>query len=181
MGWHGTGKVVQGSAELSYPALTAFCRKHGIGQEPRQPAGHYDFAPGEEMQHDTSPHVAMIGDRKTPVQTASLVLCHSTMLFFQMYPRFTRFECKLFLNEALGYFGGACGRCRIDNTHVVVLSGTGRNMVPVPEMAAFAERFGFEFRLTRSVTPIARRGSSGPSTTSRTTFWRAGALPTGPR
>jgi hypothetical protein len=33
----------------------------------------------------------------------------------------------------------------IDNTHVVVLRGSGREMVPVPEMAAFAERFGFEF------------------------------------
>ena len=33
----------------------------------------------------------------------------------------------------------------IDNTHVVVLRGTGRDMVPVPEMAAFAERFGFRF------------------------------------
>jgi hypothetical protein len=34
----------------------------------------------------------------------------------------------------------------IDNTHVVVLRGTGREMVPVPEMAAFAERFSFEFK-----------------------------------
>src|SRR5436853_7035647 len=33
----------------------------------------------------------------------------------------------------------------IDNTHVVVLRGTGREMIPVPEMAAFAERFGFCF------------------------------------
>jgi len=33
----------------------------------------------------------------------------------------------------------------IDNTHVVVLSGTGQEMVPVPEMAAFAERYGFRF------------------------------------
>jgi hypothetical protein len=32
-----------------------------------------------------------------------------------------------------------------DNTHVIVLKGTGKNMVPAPEMAAFAERFGFEF------------------------------------
>jgi hypothetical protein len=32
----------------------------------------------------------------------------------------------------------------IDNTHVVGLRGTGRHMVPVPEMAAFGERFGFE-------------------------------------
>ena len=33
----------------------------------------------------------------------------------------------------------------IDNTHVVVLRGTGSQMVPVAEMAAFAERFGFRF------------------------------------
>jgi len=33
----------------------------------------------------------------------------------------------------------------IDNTHVVVLRGSGRDMVPVPEMAAFGERFGFVF------------------------------------
>jgi len=33
----------------------------------------------------------------------------------------------------------------IDNTHVVVLRGTGARMEPVPEMAAFAERFGFVF------------------------------------
>jgi predicted transcriptional regulator len=46
---------------LSYPALTAFCRKHGIGHEPAKPAGRYPFAPGKEMQHDTSPHDAHIG------------------------------------------------------------------------------------------------------------------------
>jgi hypothetical protein len=34
----------------------------------------------------------------------------------------------------------------IDNTHVMVLRGTGRDMVPVPEMAAFAERYGFHFQ-----------------------------------
>ncbi len=133
-------------ADVSYPALTAFCRRHGIGYEPPRPAGQYVFGPGEEMQHDTSPHVAEIGERRVAVQTASLVLCHSRMIFVQMYPRFTRFECKVFLTDALSYFGGACARCMIDNTHVVVLSGTGRDMVPVPEMAAFAERFGFEFR-----------------------------------
>jgi hypothetical protein len=51
----------------------------------------------------------------------------------------------VFLVAALRYFAGAARRCMIDNTHVVVLSGTGRDMVPVPEMAAFAERFGFTF------------------------------------
>ena len=49
-------ELVAGGAELSYPALTAFCRRHGIGQAPVVPAGQYHFEPGEEMQHDTSPH-----------------------------------------------------------------------------------------------------------------------------
>jgi len=133
-------------ATLSYQALTAFCRRHGIGHEPQKPSGHYDFAPGAEMQHDTSPHQAHVGGKRVAVQTAGLVLGYSRMRFHQHYPRFTRFECKIFLTEALRYFGGACRRCTIDNTHVLVLVGTGRDMVPAPEMAAFAERFSFEFR-----------------------------------
>ncbi|MGA7121530.1 MAG: hypothetical protein WBY94_15605 [Polyangiaceae bacterium] len=132
-------------ATLSYAALTAFCRRHGIGHDPPEPAGRYDFAPGQEMQHDTSPHQTEIGRRATRIQTASLVLCYSRMLFFQGYPYFRRFECKVFLTDALTYFEGACAQCMIDNTHVVVLSGSGRQMVPVPEMMAFGERFGFEF------------------------------------
>jgi transposase len=131
--------------KLSYQALTAFCRRHGIGYEPPKPAGRYDFAPGQEMQHDTSPHRAEIGGQVTLVQTASLVLCYSRMLFFQCYPNFRRFECKTFLTDALTYFEGGCAQCMIDNTHVVVLSGSGRQMVAVPEMVAFGERFGFEF------------------------------------
>ena len=133
-------------AQLSYPALTAFCRRLGIGQQRKLPVGEYHFQPGQEMQHDTSPHRVEIGGQRRLVQTASLVLCYSRMLFFQFSPTFTRFDCKLFLNGALEYVQGSCDICMIDNTHVVVLQGTGRNMVPVPEMASFAERFGFQFQ-----------------------------------
>jgi transposase len=134
-----------GGANLSYSALTAFCRRHGIGHAPVVPAGRYHFSAGSEMQHDTSPHEVQLGGKRRKVQTASAVLCYSRMLFFQLYPTFQRFDCKVFLNEALRYFHGATQRVMIDNTHVVVLRGTGRAMVPVPEMAAFAERFGFRF------------------------------------
>jgi hypothetical protein len=138
-------ELIAGGAELSYPALTGFCRRHGIGQTPVVPAGRYEFAPGEEMQHDTSPHQLELAGKKRKVQTASAVLCYSRMLFFQCYPAFQRFDCKVFLTEALRYMGGAPARVLIDNTHVVVWRGTGRQMVPVPEMAAFGERFGFHF------------------------------------
>jgi transposase len=132
-------------AVLSYPALTAFCRRHGIGQTPVLPAGQYHFEPGVEMQHDTSPHEVEVGGRKHKAQTASAVLCYSRMLFFQIRPTFQRFDCKVFLTDALRYMGGAVERVMIDNTHVVVLRGTGREMIPVPEMEAFGERFGFRF------------------------------------
>ncbi len=138
-------ELVAAGAELSYQALTAFCRHLGIGQKRKVPAGRYHFEPGQEMQHDTSPHDLVLGGKRRRVQTASLVLCYSRILFFQFYPRFTRFDCKVFLTEALRYIGGACDVCMIDNTHLVVLAGTGRDMVPVPEMAAFAERYGFRF------------------------------------
>jgi Mu transposase, C-terminal domain len=68
------------------------------------------------------------------------------MVFFQFYSNFTRFHCKVFLTDALHYLGGGCATCMIDNTHLVVLQGTGRDMVPVPEMQAFGERYHFEFK-----------------------------------
>jgi transposase len=138
-------ELAASGAHLSYSTLTAFCRRHGIGQQPIVPSGNYYFPPGLEIQHDTSPHELELSGKRRKVQTASAVLCYSRMLFFQMYPTFTRFDAKIFLTGALRYFGAVPTRVVIDNTHLVVLRGTGREMVPVPEMAAFADRFGFQF------------------------------------
>lgn len=139
-------ELIAAGMAISYPALTAFCRRHGIGREPKPPVGHYDFQPGQEMQHDTSPHRATIGGVEHRIETAALVLCYSRMLFFQAYPAFNRFYCKVFLTDALSYLGASAAICMIDNTHVVVASGTGAQMIPAPEMAAFAERVNFTFR-----------------------------------
>jgi transposase len=138
-------ELTAAGAALSYPALTGYCRRQGIGQTPAVPAGQYHFEPGVEMQHDTSPHTVEVGGRKYQAQTASAVLCYSRILFFQINPTFQRFDCKVFLTDALRYMGGAVERVMVDNTHVVVLRGTGREMIPVPEMEAFGERFGFRF------------------------------------
>jgi hypothetical protein len=67
------------------------------------------------------------------------------MLFFQINPTFQRFDCKVFLTDAMRYMGGSVERVMIDNTHVVVLRGTGREMIPVPEMEVFGGRLGFRF------------------------------------
>lgn len=130
---------------FSYPALTSYCRRHGIGHTPKEPSGSYPFEPGWEMQHDTSPHMVKIRGKLRKAQTASAVLCFSRKFFIQLYPRFTRFECKLFLTDAFGYFGGCVVVIMVDNTSVIVLYGTGKQMVPVPEMASFAERYGARF------------------------------------
>jgi len=48
---------------LAYTTLTAFCRRYGIGAAPKQRVGQYHFEPGQEMQHDTSPHDVIIGGK----------------------------------------------------------------------------------------------------------------------
>jgi hypothetical protein len=73
------------------------------------------------MQHDTSPHLVEVAGKPYKAQTASAVLCYSHLLFFQINPTFQRFDCKVFLTDALRYMGGVVERVMIDNTHVVVL------------------------------------------------------------
>lgn len=131
--------------DVQYSTLTAFCRRHGIGVPVKQAAGRYHFEPGEEMQHDTSPHTVTIDGRVHHLQCASLVLCYSRRIYTQCYLRWTRFECRVFLREALMHFGGACGRTMIDNSSVVIGKGVGANAVPAPAMEAFATRFAFRF------------------------------------
>jgi transposase len=130
---------------ISYPALTAFLRRQGVGVKHREPAGRYHFEPGEEMQHDTSPHDVKVGEAMRRLQCASLVLCYSRLIFSRAYPVWNRFHARVFFTEALQHFGGAAGRCVIDNSSVIIAHGTGKNAVPAPEMAALAERFDFHF------------------------------------
>jgi hypothetical protein len=92
------------------------------------------------MQHDTSPHVVELGGKKQKVQTASAVLCYSRMLFFQCFPTFQRFDgkevtfcfgilperwlCpKVFLTDAVRYFGGATERVMIKASCSSILLG----------------------------------------------------------
>ena len=67
------------------------------------------------------------------------------MIFAQVYSRWTRFECRVFLTEALAYFGGAAAGACSTTAPSSSLAARARDMAPAPEMAAFAERFGFAF------------------------------------
>jgi hypothetical protein len=111
----------------------------------RKRSGTYEFGPGEEMQHDTSPHPVELGGKKVKAQCASLVLAYSRKLFIQYYPTFTRFEAKVFLREAFLFMNGTCPRCTIDNTSVIVAHGSGPDAEIAPEMEHFGLIFGVRF------------------------------------
>ena len=131
--------------EVPYPTLTAFCRRHEIGLKPKQRVGQYHFGPGQEMQHDTSPHTVKVGGRMRSLQCAGLILCFSRMRYAQCFFRWNRFLARVFLTEGIQYFGGAAKQCMLDNSNVIVLRGTGKNAIIVPAMVDFGKRFGTTF------------------------------------
>src|SRR5208337_1812029 len=48
------------------------------------------------------------------------VLAYSRRIYVQYYPRFTRFEAKAFLLDAVQFMQGVCPVCVIDNTSVLL-------------------------------------------------------------
>ena len=113
--------------EIAYSTLTRLIREHTELRSGKKRSGTYTFDPGEEMQHDTSPHHLVLGGKQVKAQCASLILAYCRMLFIAYYPRFTRFEAKAFLTAALQFFDGAARRCVIDNTSVILAGGSGAN------------------------------------------------------
>src|SRR4051794_11493421 len=71
--------------EVSYSTLTRWVREADL-RGPLRRAGTYDFVPGQEMQHDTSPHRVRFvpADKPVTVQCAGLVLAYSRRLFIQV-------------------------------------------------------------------------------------------------
>lgn len=131
--------------DIPYTTLTWLIRKAEIRTVKKKRAGRYHFEPGEEMQHDTSPHKVRIGERVLTAQCSGLTLGFSRKFYMQYYPRFTRFECKIFLTDGFEFMDGTCGRCTIDSTSVIVARGAGPEAVIAPEMEAFGRLYGFVF------------------------------------
>ena len=141
--------------KVPYSTLTRWIREVQLRDPPRR-SGEYQQGPGEEMQNDTSPHRVLLSGKAVSAQCAGLTLAYSRRLFFQYYPRFTRFEAKQFLLEAVRFNGGSCPLCIIDNTSVIVVAGSGSEAVMAPEMVAFARSLGFEFRAHRINQPTRK-------------------------
>lgn len=132
--------------KVSYSTLTRIVRRLDLREDKKKRrAGTYVFGPGQEMQHDTSPHQVLLGGKKVKAQCAGLVLGYSRKLFIQYYPCFTRFEAKVFLDAAFRFMDGTCRRCIIDNTSVIVAHGSGYDAEMAPEMERFGQIFGVQF------------------------------------
>lgn len=131
--------------EVPYTTLVRFCRERWIGRELKERVGRIVTDPGEEAQHDTSPYTIELGGKKVKRQCASLVLGYSRRMHIRFFEKFDRFHCKVFLTEAFQAMGGCARRIVVDNSHVVIACGTGKNAEVSPEMEAFEKRFGFRF------------------------------------
>jgi len=132
---------------IPYQTMTWLIRKHDIGKKKckKKRAGEYVFEPGQEMQHDTSPHNLKLSGVKITAQCASLVFAYSRKIYVQYYPRFSRFECKVFLAKAFSFMYGVCEKCIIDNSHVIVADGIGPDAIITPEMEHFGQIYQTEF------------------------------------
>lgn len=131
---------------VPYSTLTRIVQSLDLREEKKkQRSGTYVFGPGQEMQHDTSPHGVLLDGKKVKAQCAGLVLGYSRKLFIQYYPAFSRFEARVFLDKAFQFMDGACPRCIIDNTSVLVAHGSGPEAEIAPEMERFGQIFGVQF------------------------------------
>jgi len=131
--------------QLPYTSLTHLVRSLKLRPEKIIRSGTFTYEPGREAQHDTSPHRVLIAGKMLKAQCASLVLANCRLLFFQYYPRFTRFEAKIFLTAALSYLDAVPEICVIDNTSVLVAAGSGADAIIAPEMQAFGAIYGLRF------------------------------------
>ena len=74
--------VEENDLPVPYSTLTRWIREAGLRRPPRR-SGEYHFGPGEEMQHDTSPHRMTMAGKTITAQCAGLVLAYSRRLFIQ--------------------------------------------------------------------------------------------------
>jgi transposase len=137
--------VEEHGIQVGYSTLTRMLRDLELGRSPPARCDRVPDEPGAEMQHDTSPYQLQLSGQRTRLIASLLYLRYSKRRYLKFYRAFQRFVMKCFLHEALMFWGYSARRCIIDNTNLARLRGSGRQAVIVPEMVAFAERYGFQF------------------------------------
>jgi len=131
--------------QVKYSTLTRRLRRLGISKSEDTRCDQVPDEPGAEMQHDTTVYRIKLGDQTERLVATILYLRYSKRRYLKFYRSFDRFKMKCFIHEALRHWGYAPRLCIIDNTNLARLYGTGPDAVIVPEMAAFAKQYGFQF------------------------------------
>ena len=155
---------------IKYSTLTRQLRQLGIGQDPNPRCARVPDEPGAEMQHDTTLYYVHLGDQRVPLIASCLYLRYSKRRYLQFYRNFNRFKLKCFLHRALLHWAAAPRQCIIDNTNLARLRGTGARAMIVPEMAAFARQYGFEFLCHAKNHPDRKAGEERSFWTVETNF-----------
>lgn len=137
--------VEEEEIQVGYPTLTRLLREMGLGKSQKKRCHRVPDEPGLEMQHDTTEYQVKLSGKRTKVIASSLYLRYSKRLYVKFYRTFNRFAMKCFLHEALMFWCYSALQCIIDNTNLARLRGTGRQAVITAEMAAFADRYGFQW------------------------------------
>jgi transposase len=155
---------------VKYSTLTWKLRQLGLSKKPGARCGQVPDEPGAEMQHDTTVYQLKLGEPTVKVVATLLCLRYSKRRYLKFYRSFDRFRMKCFLHEALTYWGYVPGQCIIDNTNLARLVGTGKNALIVPEMAAFAQQYGFQFRCHEKGPSDRKAGEERSFWTTETNF-----------
>ncbi len=155
---------------VSYPTLTRRVRELELGKPSKARCDHVPDEPGVEMQHDTTVYRVKLADKPARVIASLLYLRYSKRRYLKFYRVFNRFAMKCFLHEALMFWGRAAKQCVIDNTNLARLRGSGKQAVIVPEMVAFAERYGFQFLCHAIRHPNRKAGEERSFWTVETNF-----------
>lgn len=163
--------VEEEGIDVKYSTLTRRLRALGLGRKPAARCDRVPDEPGAEMQHDTSPYTVSVAGQRVGIIASLIYLRFSKRRYLKFYRRFNRFRMKCFFHEALTYWGWTAGVCVIDNTNLARLRGTGKNAVIVPEMEAFARRYGFEFLCHEKGHPNRKAGNERGFWTVETNFF----------
>jgi len=156
--------------QVSYPTLTRMLRELDLGKSMNARCDRVPDEPGAEMQHDTTVYQIPLAGQRTKLIASSLYLRYSKRRYLKFYRLFNRFAMKCFLHEALMSWGYSARQCIIDNTNLARLRGSGELAVIVPEMVAFAQHYGFEFRCHAIRHPNRKAGEERSFWTVETNF-----------
>ena len=155
---------------FSYPTLTRRVRELELGKPSKARCDHVPDEPGVEMQHDTTVYRVKLADKPCGSSPACCTCGYSKRRYLKFYRVFNRFAMKCFLHEALMFWGRAAKQCVIDNTNLARLRGSGKQAVIVPEMVAFAQRYGFQFLCHAIRHPNRKAGEERSFWTVETNF-----------